>query len=128
MSFFAEIIEDERELIQERSKSYNARFGVFFAPLLHMLHDILLRIRECGVVSELFFAGPLVSKIVIYLHGVPGYPCQKRYGVFVERLTIFYFYHAFLLTNLPTLYLFARSTVVYLPQIEIRIVGVEFVG
>ena len=126
--FFAEIIENERKLIEKRGKSYDVRFGIFFAPLFHMLDDILLRIRESGVVCQLFLACPTVRKIIVYLHGVPGHSCQKRHRVFVERFTVFYLHSSFLTAYLPCLYLFAGGSVVHLPQVEIRIIRVEFVG
>ena len=127
LPLLAEIIEDKRKLIEERSKPHYARFWVLFAPLFHMLYDVLLRIRKSGVVSKLFFASPLVSEIIIYLYGMPRYSRQKSYRVFVEKFTVFYLHRAFLLIRIPGFYLFARGPVVYLPQIKISIIGVELV-
>ena len=117
LPLFSEVVENQRELIQKRRESHHVRFQILFAPLLHMLHDILLRRRKRGIVRQLLFARPFVRYVIVYLHRMPRYARKKRYRVFVERFAVFYRYDSAFLVCLPVAarYFFPRGAIVYLP-------------
>ena len=114
---FSEIVEDKRELIQKRRESHHVRFRVLFAPLLHMLHDILLRRGKRQIVRQLLLARPLVRQIIIYLYRVPRYARKKRYRIFMKLFTIFYRYNSALLIDplIAPQHFFSHRTIIHLP-------------
>lgn len=88
--FFAQLVENEGELIEEGGETHHVGVGVFLAPPAHMFLDIFPRVRIGGVVSELLLARPVVGQIIVDLHGVP---CDARHegnGVFVHAHGVFH--------------------------------------
>ena len=128
--FLAVLVEDERKLIQKGGKAYHVGVGVTLAPFPHMLLYVLFGSGICGIVRQLLFACPIIGDIIVYLHGMPGNPRQKRYRILVHSFGVLYRYFVLLLVYVPRLsrQTFSRGAVVHLPTLNLGIVRIELVA
>ena len=81
------LVEDERELVEERREPHHIGLRIVFEPLFECAEHEVARRRMVDVERDLvFLVSPVVRQMVVHLDRVPDDVGEERDRVFVHRL------------------------------------------